>query len=186
MSTVPDYSAYVDEAPDSEKLSELGDLADQMSCAEQAVEKANEELSKKQEALKDLQERRIPALMDDLGVKTFTTTSGLTVEIKEQLRVSIPKDRKQKAMEWVEEHGGADLIKRLIMIAFGKNDEKWAKRVLSNLRRYKRPLPMEIVRDIPSSTVKKFLTDQLADGTEVPLELFGGYHQRQAKLSVKK
>ena len=181
-----DYSAYVDEAPDTEKLTTLSRLALEQHEAEEAVEKANEVLGEAQKALRDLQEHQIPALMDDIGVKTFTTKNGLTVEIKEQLRVSIPKDRKQQAMEWVEEHGGEALIKRLIMIAFGKQDEKWANRVLSNLKRYKKPLPMEIVRDIPSATVKKFLTDHLAAGTEVPLDLFGGYHQRQSKISVKK
>lgn len=181
-----DYSDYVDEAPDVEKLATLSRLATAQHSAEKAVEQANEKLGEAQEALKDLQERQIPALMDDIGVKTFTTTNGLSIEIKEQLRVSIPKAGKQAAMEWVEAHGGEALIKRLILIAFGKADEKWAKRVMSNLKRYKKPLPMEIVRDIPSSTVKKFITDQLAAGTEVPLELFGGYHQRQSKISVKK
>jgi hypothetical protein len=185
MST-PDYSSYVDDAPDEEKLKTLSRLAQQQHEAEQAVEKANEALSKAQDVLRDLQERQIPSLMDEIGIAQFTTTTGLNIAISEKLRISVPKANKKAAMEWIEEHGGEALIKRLFTIQFGKGDEKWARKFQRDLNQRKKKVNCVITVDCPAATTKKFITDQLESGTEVPLQLFGGYHQRQSKIEVKK
>lgn len=181
-----DYGEYVDQKPSEDALKRLTALARQQREAEQAVEDAQEALSKAQERLRTISETDVPNLMDEVGMTEFVTVDGLKITVDRKLRIGVPKAKKGQAMEWVDSHGGAALVQRCFVIRFGKEDERWAKKFARDLAQRKRPVNCERQNDVHSSTLKKFITDKLEAGEEVPLELFGGHWQRQAKVEVKK
>lgn len=184
---IPDYGDLGPGQPTGEDaLAELSRLADEQARAELEVEQAQEALKAAQRRHRELAEHMIPDLMDALGMERFTTRSGITIDISEQLRCSVPKARATEAARWVEEHGGASLVRREFSILFGRDDEKWAQKFERDLRQRKRQLDVRRSDTVHSSTLKKFLRGCLESGVDVPLELFGAYHQRVAKVTVKK
>ncbi len=178
-----DYSDHIDESPSEDKLAELSRLVEQQRAAEERVSEAGESLKKAQGGLRDLNEHLIPDLMRELKINSITTQSGLKVEIKEQLRVSVPKKNKPEAYQWVDDNGGSALMKRGFVITFSKEEEKFARKFERDCAKRKMPLPMVETLAIEPSTLKKFLSDHLKDGTEVPLKTFGAYHQKQSIIA---
>ena len=178
-----DYSADVPPAEGGD-LATLANLAEQQREAELYVEQMEERLKSAQMRLLDLSDRTIPELMKRLGIKEFKTQSGLFIKIKRQLRVSVPKHRVTEAVAWVENNGGADLVKRAFHIMFGRDEEAWASKFERDLKQRKKPLRVERTQKVEPSTLKAFLEGKLEAGIDVPLETFGGFIQEQAKIDL--
>lgn len=181
-----DYSAYTDDTPKESQLSKLAELVQRQYDAEQAVEKANEKLQEANDALRQVSEQDIPNLMDEIGVTSFTTSSGITVAVDEKMRMSIPKANKNAAIQWFEENGAAALIKRRFIISFGKSEEKWAAKFQRDLNQRKKKVDCVRENDIPIPSAKKFCTDKMAEGVDVPKKTLGIFMQRYSKIEVKK
>lgn len=185
MSEQPVYDYGADAAqPSGGDLAKLSALARQQREAEQAAAAAEEQLKKAQDALRDLSQRTIPDLMKDLGLAEFKTSEGFKVSIKEQLRVSVPKNRLADAIAWVENNGGEDLVKRAFHILFGRDEEKWAAKFMRDLAQRKKPLRVERNDWVESATLKAFLNGHLKKGTDVPLETFGGFIQKESVITL--
>lgn len=70
--------------------------------------------------LKLMMEETIPAAMDSAEISELRTDTGLRVEVKPFLSVSIPKDGIEEACEWLEENNHDEIIKTQVVMAFGK------------------------------------------------------------------
>jgi len=179
------YAAYSDTGTTAEgDLAELSRLAEDQVKAEKAVADAEAALVKAQQSLKDISERKLPELMDKLGMAEFKTTSGAKVEIDEQVRASIPATRKFEAFAWLRTHNSAALIKRSISVDFSKGEDEKADKLLKQLK--KDELEAEDKESVHSSTLKSWVTKKLEKGEEFPLDLFGVFRQRVSKVSTPK
>ena len=179
--TTPDYSDF-QESPEEGQLAELSKLADQQADAEREVARLGTELAKATDVLRSISEQELPTLMDKLGMEKFKTTSGLEIDIKETIRASIPKARAEEAYNWLDENGHAAIIKRMFAVSFGRDEEKWARKFAADLRRRKRELAVADIKKVESSTLRAFVKGQLEDGIDLPMELFGVFRQRVAKI----
>ena len=178
---VPDYSEFQD-APGAGELAELARLADAQAVAERDVADLAASLAKAKDRVRDISEQRLPTLMDQLGMEEFRTTNGVTIKIKENLRASIAKERADEAHNWLDEHGHASLVKRMFAVSFGRSEEKWAKKFARDLAQRRRELQVVDVKKVEPSTLKAFVKAQLEEGVDLPLELFGVFRQRVAKI----
>jgi hypothetical protein len=181
-SATPDYSEHQEEVAGEGQLAQLSILADRQADAEHAVARLTADLAKANDQLRSICEHELPALMDELGMQDFTTTSGLKVTVRETIRASIPKDRKEAAFDWLDEHGHSSLVKRMFAVSFGRDEEKWARKFAADLRRRKRELSVDDIKKVESSTLRAFVKNQLEEGLELPLELFGVFRQRRSKI----
>ena len=177
----PDYSDF-QKAPAEGQLAKLSTLADQQAGAAVEVAALEAQLATAKDKLRGISERELPELMDTLGMEEFKTSSGLKISIKEIIRASIPKARKDEAFTWLDEHGHASIVKRSFAVSFGRDEEKWARKFATDLRRRKRELSVEDIKKVESATLRAFVTNQLEDGADIPLELFGVFRQRVAKI----
>jgi len=166
-------------------LDALTGLAQQQQKLELQIEEAEEKLKELNAQHRDVSERKIPATMDALGMKTFTLKDGYTITIEEKLRVSVPAKNKNEAYEWVEKHGGSPLVKRAFVIAFTKEQEAFARKFKRDCDQRKNALPMEETMTVASSSLNKFLRDKMAEGVDVPMALFGAYPQKKSKIKTK-
>ena len=185
MNTVHDYSQYA-EPKSTDGLAQLSKLATDQLRLESEILQAEKRLDTQREDLRILSEKTIPELMESLGIKEFSTNTGLKIKIDEAIRASIPKARFGEAIEWLDQNGFANLVKRKFVILFGKEEEKWASRFEADLRRRKRQLNVDRVEDVHSQTLKAFVREQLEAGKPLPMELFGVFRQQFAKIEVKK
>jgi hypothetical protein len=77
------------------------------------------------------------------------------------------------------------LIKREVKVEFGKDQEEWAQELERELKGWKHPLKVDVKRGVHPSTLASFVTEQLQEGVEIPLDTFGVYRQRAAKIEFK-
>lgn len=164
----------------SDQLAQLAELADKQMKAEAAVEQAEVELRIKQKALRDINERLIPELMDEIGIEEFTTTSGLKITVKEAIRASITKERRAEAMKWLREHGYSKLIKHTFTLAPQSPDQAEAMR--EKLEAF--GLEYGDSPTVHPSTLGAWVRKRLEEGEDIPLELFGVYRQRVSKVEI--
>lgn len=184
----PDYSDYQAEKtpPPSDALARLSELARQQRDLEEEIERKTEELKELSAEHRTLSWETIPKIMSELGLETVKTASGLTIKLKEDLRVSMPRDRADRGCEWLEQNGCADVVKRAFTILFGVGDEAWARKFESDLRRRKRQLVVDRTKQVHASTLKATIRQLLEEGVNVPMELFGAHLQTVSKIELAK
>jgi hypothetical protein len=180
-----DASSYLDyiqpEVASEDVLSSLAKLAEEQIKAVSEVAEAEAQLSTAKEKLKDLAERQIPDLMDQVGLEDFKTSSGLIIEVNETIRAAIPKEHEHRGIAWLKEHGHEALVKRVVSVAFGKGEDGKAQQLyLEMAKRY----DVEDKASVHPSTLSAFVREQLEAGEEIPLDLLGVHRQRVAKVKV--
>ena len=179
-----DYSDYTDEPAAPASLDKLRELAEAQAEQEQEVKRLEAELKDAKHSLQDIAERQIPEAMDSVGVEKFETADGLKIELQDKLRASIPNANKAAAYQWLDDHGHGNLIKRQLVVEFGRRDPEGAQALLEELKQ--RDLDGEVgaKNEVHPQTLAAFLRQALEQGEDVPLELFGAYHQRSAKVKT--
>lgn len=179
-----DYSEF-QEAPTESGFDKLDALVREQVQAEEEVAEAEAALKQAQQRYRDVAERQLPELMDEMGLAEFTTRDGFKISIKEELRHSLSRDRKAAALRWLEEHQHGDIIKRAVQVRFGQGEEDAVKRLMDALGELDMSDRAEMDRSVHASTLKALLKQLLDEGVEVPLETFGAFRQRTAKIKSK-
>src|SRR5271163_3873114 len=105
------------------ELSLVAQLAAQLSAKAREIEAAEAQLKVLKAAHEELQIRRLPDAMLDLGVKSLKLTDGATITVKPEYHASIPKAQRETALAWLREHEFGDLIKNEITVTFGKGED---------------------------------------------------------------
>ncbi len=177
------YEQFTSEAPDSDGVAQLGVLANDLFLAELKLLETQEKVREAQEAVKQIAEQQIPELMDELGMASFETKSGIKLLVKDVIRASIPKVRREEAYLWMNDRGHGDLIKHNVTIAFGRAEGEQAAITIAALEA--EGLRVKDEKKVESSTLRKFVGDLLEDGKEVPMDLFGASQFRKASITSK-
>ena len=160
----------------SDIMHELALLAEQQAAAEVEVAEAEAALKARKEELRIISEETIPEKMEAVGLTTLKTETGLTIKIDDTIRANISKDNTARAMAWLREHGHQFLIKRTLTVI--ASDDEQGDELASLLDGYD-------VADMPkvnAQSLSKFVREMLAEGEDVPQDLFGVYRQRKAKV----
>lgn len=176
------YEQFKGDGAAPSDLATLSRLAEQLNSAELEAAKLEEQLAAAKAKVTDLAERQIPEMMDGLGMKTFTTKSGFRVDVKRTIRASIPAGNKDRAMKWLDDHGHSGLIKRSILVAFDRDQEKEARKLEAQLGKKFENVKTDL--KVEPSTLRSFIGEQLEKGEAIPLELFGAWEQRIAKITA--
>jgi len=175
-----DYSEFTEPTSD-DALAELSRLADAQLEAQKAVARAEQDLKDRQAELRRIAEELIPERMEEMGIETFTTTSGVKISVKEQIRASILAANKAAAFRWLREEGHEALIKRIVKLQFGMGQDAQAQEAIDRLG------PDYDIDDdckVEPMTLKKFVREMLEEGQEVPEDLFSVHRQRVANIKV--
>jgi len=183
MEAQPDYSKFQAEAPTNDELSTLSSLANDLYLAELELAQAEEVVRAAQRKVRDIGEHQIPELMDELGMAEFTTKSGIKISVKEDLRVGVPAARREEAWAWVIDKGYGDLVKHNVIIGFGRDEEDACLELMEDLDT--RGLRTKDERKVEPATLKKFIKQRLAEGEDVPLDLFGATQYSKTKITQK-
>lgn len=176
-----DYSAFGD-APAPEDLKTLADMAKRLIEANLDVATKEEQLKTANETARRLSERDIPELMAKCGLKEFKTVGGAKLSVADDVHASITKANNAEAIAWLDEHGHSGIVKRSVFVDFGKADEKKAKALLVQLRKKFANVGEEA--NVHSSTLRAFVKGQLAEGKDIPLNLFGAVPYKKTTIKL--
>jgi len=180
-----DYSAYVDErASDQEDvLGRISVLADKMHDLDKELAQVDMQMKRLKEQRRQISEEQLPELFERVGMQELKTRSGLPLKMKERVHTNVSKDRKPAAIAWLDENGHGGMVKRNVIIEFDKTQ---ADKVEALFRLIGRGWPNHRQElDVHASTVKAFVTQQLKDGKEIPLDTFGVHCVNVVEISSK-
>lgn len=161
-------------------LTRLSQLADELAASEEKVATLSADLKAAQAEVQALQEKRIPELMDALGMQEFKTKSGLKVSVTDKLSAKKLTERHQAALQWLRDNGQGGMIKTLVGIPFTAGSEGDADTLVEQLsgEGYAATKGMEVHHSTLAAAVKSMLEA----GVDVPMELLGAYQRRVATI----
>jgi hypothetical protein len=162
-------------------LEKIASLASDLLRLESRIEATKQNLKTIEAMYRRIAEVELPEAMDAADVKEFRMNDGRRISVGMDVHAGIPKAREQEAFEWLRENGFDGIIKRDISIKFGKGDDAAASRTLALLSQ--EGLEPENKEAIHHSTLKAFVRELIEEGHEVPLDLFGAYIVRRAKVA---
>ena len=178
-----DYSAFTS-LPPTDRLAGLAAMAEALRIAEGEVLGIEEQLVAAKARVAEMAERQIPELMDGLGMEEFRLKGGAIVKLTKTLSVSLPKETKNAAHDWLEAHGLAGLIKRVVEVAFTREQQNRAKSLVATLQGEYENVKME--RWVEPQTLKAEIARLMRDGKEVPKDLINISERRVAKVEMVK
>jgi|TARA_A100000172_G_C3032840_1_gene107342 hypothetical protein len=186
-----------DVAPASNSLGAVSDLAQTMFDTEKEIEDLEKLLKEKKQNLTKLAEQDLPDLMQELNMKDFTLNNGAKVEIQDIASGSIPSAtaimrakpedrpelelRQQQCFDWLRGNNAGDLIKSNVEVQFSKGEDEACNEFTKELR--ERNLFYRRAVGVHHGRLNSFIKEQLADGKDVPHDLFKIYVGRKAKLT---
>lgn len=168
-----DYSIFQEDAAANQDdvLGKISKLADDMHNLDKKIAVQNLELKKLNEQRRQIAEEQLPELFNEVGMAELTTRSGLPLKLSNKVFTNISKDRKPKAIQWLDDNGQGGMIKRCVIIDFDKTKED---KVKALLRLIGKGWPNNRVElDVHGSTVKAFVKRQLEEGKNIPQDIFG-------------
>lgn len=186
---IPDYSGEEPAEPSVDVIRQLGKLAAAQGLLELEVEDLEAQLSAKKKELAQYAEKLVPDLLAQIGLKSVTTRGGLHVELVEKVHASIPQDKTKRdaAFQYLHDTGNDGIIKREITVRYGRDDSKFADELLAKLEEMnvKEHATVEHEWNIHNSTLTSFIKGEIKEGKNIPLESFGAFIKKEAKIKRK-
>lgn len=175
-----DYGMF-DDRDSGAAMAQLAELAERQLDAERAVEQAEEDLAKRKKELAEIAEKELPELMQELKVEEFKLESGQRIQIKEVIRAGIAKKNQGLAFRWLRDSGNGKMIKRVIAVPFAAGADDEAEKFAKQLK--EAGLEPDDKSAVHNQTLVAFVRRRLEAGEELPMDLFGVFRQRVAKIS---
>jgi len=164
-------------------LNEMSALARALLDAESATKDAEQALKDAKERERLIREETIPSAMQELGLESLVLDTGQKLKVQQEVYASIPAANKQAAYRWLNDNGFGGLIKVEVDASFGKGDQDKALELYSELSG--RGLQASFDESVHAQTLKAFLKEQISQGNDIPLDLFGARPVWAAKISNK-
>lgn len=161
----------------------LRGLADELLEAMAEVDRIKEELMTAENMVKDLTDVRIPNVVEGLEGK-FDLGDGRTMTIKEEIRASVAGEKLEPAVEWLDANNYGNIVKRNLIFEFGKDDHEKVqafKEAITPILKQQR-LVLKEKRAIHNATLVAWVKERLAEGDDLPIDIFGIFRQRIAKV----
>jgi hypothetical protein len=164
----------------NEDLSSVGALAKRAKELEKEIEELETVTKERKEQQRKLLEDTIPAMLSELGMKSFKMADGSLIDIKPFYSASIREENRAKAYEWLRNNGFDDIIKNTVSVRFGRGEDGLCDTLLGQLR--EQNYPVEQAQKIEPQTLKAWVREQVERGNEFPTELFGAYVGQKATI----
>ena len=177
---------YADfKAPSSNLNTVLNQLADELLEAQKELADAEAVVETKKNIVRDIAEKRIPDAVDGVEGK-IDLGNDRTLEIKEEIRASVAGEKLAPAVQWLDENDYGGIVKRQLIFEFGKDDHEKVKKfkelMAPIIKEHK--LVMKDKQAIHPQTLLAWVKERLKEGDNLPVETFGIFRQRTAKVKT--
>lgn len=167
----------------NESLLEVSELVKRQSKLENEVEDMEEALKERKERLKHVSEKLLPDALAALNLSRVSLEDGTTIEVKQFYSAKIPEECRAEAFAWLDENGHGSLVKTFVSVPLERTEREKADKLTTELVRM--GFSYQQKDDIHPMRLRGFVREQIEEGPGLPMELFGVYVGRQAKI-VKK
>ena len=135
--------------------------------------------------IRRLSEEVIPEMLDELGLSKITTQDGYNISTTMDVSASIPVDQRPAALNWLDRNGFGDLIKTKVQIHFTRDQRDQAVQTEDQL--ITQGYNVTLDESVHPMTLKSWIKEQLAEGNNIPMDLFGArqYYKTVIKSTKK-
>ena len=157
----------------STDLKDVTALAHKQLELEGVVASHEARLKEAKAELDKIQLGQLPAALKAAGIPSFTLENGMTVSYAEDMKVSVPKARKDAVIKKMIEWGYQGNVSKTITIDLGKGGDNTSAAIIDHAKE----LGVEATQteDIPTGTVKKALNARTKEGKNDDLAFFGAF-----------
>lgn len=179
-----DSGASAAEAVNDTGIRSVATLARRIRDTEEQIQQAEAFLKERKAALLKMTDEDLPAVLEEIGVQSFTLDDGSKVEVKPLYGASIPAARKEEAFDWLRENGFDDIIKNDVICSFGRGEDDKAVEFARAAR--ERGLSPEQKQGVHAQTLKAWVRERVESGDSFPMDLFGAFVGQRATIKKGK
>lgn len=184
-----DYGSDAD--PDGKVVAQAFAELDRLTlAAERAIEarkRAEEALQRAKDVERQLIERDIPELLEKMRLDKCTTSSGIEVSVKREIRASLPGmervDDRLRAFQWLLDGGNGGVIKNKVIVELDRGKDERADQLVVELRA--QGFEPQSYKDVHPMTLSALVRELVAAGKIVPRDCLNVFDDRKAKLTRK-
>lgn len=162
-----------------DQLTNIAQLASAVVGSEKIVADIEAKLKIAKANLRQVQERDLPEAMLACNMEKFTTSDGLNVSVSETLYASVAKKNKAEAAKWLIDNELGALVKEDVVIGFDGGASEQVQALLTMLAENSIN-NVTTSESMNTASIKAAIKELLANGVDVPLELFGAHFARKA------
>jgi hypothetical protein len=171
------------EVPKEEKLGELAKAVKKMMDLDQQLQKIQENFSRLNSEYENIQKNVIPDIFDEIGISDFTMADGTKVRVDRDYAASITEENKPRAFGWLKKQGHEDIIKHDVVVKLKKGEIDTYKELVNDLNLM--GIDYNDKEYVHPQTLKAFVKEQMANGSNIPQEAFGIFPIRITKLKSR-
>lgn len=189
-----DIAADVQSAQTVDTLDLVRGLALELLAAQIVVADREDALKRAKDALKDIEENRLPTLMKTKQLPSFTFASAdgtsLKVELDEDFQISVTTgakgtvDKRPAANAFFREIGQAGLIKKEFVVNLGLRGDNEVGDLVGPFKAANPSLSTKIEEYIEPATLRAHIKARLKSGKHVPTDVFTIFPQTKAKVKA--
>lgn len=172
------------EKADGGALKTVAELARIIKTKEIEVADLERQFKESKKELLRLTDEELPASMAEMGLASFTLDDGSTIDVKPTYGASILVANREKAYDWLRDHGYDDIIKNNVAVSFGRGEDDMAGAFKSLAE--KEGYSAQQDTSIHSQTLRAFVRERIEAGDEFPMDLFGAYVGQRAVIKGAK
>lgn len=160
-------------------------LADLLAEQIRRQEDLEEQLKSTKAARQKLENEDLPTLMAEIGLSEFKLEDGSVVAIKEDVQCGISEARRAVALRWLVENNFGGIIKSEVRVAFESSQHDTAEEFAKSLAETFGSA-VNFQEAVHPATLKSFVKERLAQGEDIPFDLFGIHPFSVAKITLPK
>tara|TARA_R100000742_G_C4279566_1_gene104518 strand:- start:5778 stop:6323 length:546 start_codon:yes stop_codon:yes gene_type:complete len=168
---------------DTSMTTDIADACNRLLATQEKIAKCEEHLKTLKETEQGLSEQFIPNLMQKSGITMLKLSDGSTVEVKPFYAAKIPASKTDDAFSWLRENGYGDLIKNTVSLLFSKSEDNVATALIEDLKSKGHNVSQR--QKVEPMTLKAFVREQIQNGQQVPMDLFGVYIANKTTIKNK-
>ena len=153
-----------------QQMGELGAAANRLIAKQQEIEAAEEQIKKLKTEERNISQKEIPDLMENLGFETITLTDGRKIAVKDSVQIAIPAPLRESAYKWMDANGHGDLIKTQLTAKFARGESDKAYNAFKSLEQL--GLHPQQTETVHAGTLKAWAREEMAQGNRIPASLF--------------
>lgn len=200
MNKIPEHITAAVEAgktgagPNQDLLKQLRAMVAEARDLEATIASLEEAKGQNSEKLLELFQKKLPDLMQEIGVQNLTLDKegnypAIEARLLPYYQANIsskwPEDKRQAAFKWLEKNGHGDLIKTEVRVLFPRGKHKKAVTFANAAR--KKKLEVIVEEGVHFKTLTAWLKEQFEQGKKLPaLDILGATVGKIVRLVQKK
>lgn len=141
----------------------------------------DELIKTKLDDLKAVEEKELPELLDSVGMKELTLSTGEKLTLSDHVSVNITKAAEDDAFSWLEQNGYGDIIKNELTVKFDKDENEKVAVLRQQLTQ--EGFHPSVKKQVHPSTLKAWSKEVMRKGVMLPTECFSQWVTR--KVTIK-